>query len=179
MAANRSRVACNRRFALPSASRTWSKLFEASQACEPRRSSEATAEGIFEPRSAAGRSGRIEVGAPGVRRMWCWRCQIELPMLDEEEFAAVSAVMSQCMRAASAFRQEQSLPSEGLKVADRFKPALDLYQEITGFAETNANAIWHHRISDYGPDCGACGRPLRTPQAKRCLDCGAARPRCS
>ncbi len=53
--------------------------------------------------------------------------------------------------------------------------ALRLYQDMTGFRETNPDALWHHRLSLYGPPCKACGKPLRTPQAKLCAACGSER----
>ncbi len=49
---------------------------------------------------------------------------------------------------------------------------LDLYEHITGFKETNLNAIHHHRLSLYGSPCQVCGKPLRTPLARYCANCG-------
>ena len=51
-------------------------------------------------------------------------------------------------------------------------PALDQYFAITGFRESNWNAIWHHQLSDHGPPCRFCGKLLRTAKAKRCVECG-------
>jgi hypothetical protein len=51
---------------------------------------------------------------------------------------------------------------------------LQRYFEVAGFQETNANAIWHHQLSQYGPPCQNCGKPLRTPRAKICAACGTA-----
>jgi hypothetical protein len=53
--------------------------------------------------------------------------------------------------------------------------ALVTYERITGFRETNANALMHHRLKLYGPACTACGKPLRTPVASFCAVCGAKR----
>lgn len=52
---------------------------------------------------------------------------------------------------------------------------LTRYHELTGFAETNSNAVWHHVIALYGPPCAHCGKPLRTPRARLCAACGAQR----
>jgi hypothetical protein len=72
-------------------------------------------------------------------------------MLDEHEFSLVAAHFSK---------------------TDRGKAAVDEYNRITGFAETNWNAVWHHRISIYGPPCLRCGKVLRTPIAFKCFECG-------
>ncbi len=49
---------------------------------------------------------------------------------------------------------------------------LERYRRITGFQETNINAVHHHRLSLYGKPCPACGKPFRTPQARFCASCG-------
>lgn len=55
------------------------------------------------------------------------------------------------------------------------KAALQTIEKITGMQETNINAIWHHRASTFGPPCGNCGKPLRTPKAKFCSECGLSK----
>jgi hypothetical protein len=77
-----------------------------------------------------------------------------MPMLDEAEWARIGPLLS----------------DPGGREA-----ALDLYEEMTGLRETNINAIWHHRLKDYGLPCTECGKPLRTPQARFCAACGATR----
>ena len=81
-------------------------------------------------------------------------------MLDEQEFHQVMRLLD----------DGQSCLSSGW--AAIFGPALKEYERITGFVETNPNALHHHRISLYGPECRGCGRPLRTPKATRCASCG-------
>jgi hypothetical protein len=34
-----------------------------------------------------------------------------------------------------------------------------VYNDITGFGETKPVAIFHHRVSLYGPSCPDCGKP--------------------
>jgi hypothetical protein len=75
-------------------------------------------------------------------------------MLDEQEWDLVH----QCLLQGPAAKREA---------------ALARYFEITGFRETNPNAIWHHRLSLFGPPCASCGKLLRTPRAKLCAACGA------
>lgn len=91
------------------------------------------------------------------------QAQTEIPMLDKEEFAIAS-----------------KLYSEGFSIAkvnlqDRFKELLDYYNGLTGFGETEPNAIMHHAIELIGPDCENCGKPYRTPEAKICVLCGNKR----
>jgi len=84
---------------------------------------------------------------------------MDVPMLDEEEF-----------------KKAKELYSLGFKnaKADRFKPLLDYYKDLTGLVidEDEYNAIMHHRIAQYGPLCEKCGKPYRTPLAKSCAACG-------
>ncbi|AXX99693.1 hypothetical protein BAR1_04680 [Profundibacter amoris] len=61
---------------------------------------------------------------------------------------------------------------EGL-YSDRNTKFLAEYEKITGYRETNSNAIFHHIASQYGPPCAACNKPLRTPRATFCAACGA------
>jgi hypothetical protein len=99
--------------------------------------------------------------AEPVKRLWCWRCKTEVPMLNDEEFKRVS-----------------NLRNSGTEGGIREKmvgPLLREYERITGFAETNPNAIFHHVLSMYGPPCKKCGKPLRTPRAKLCGSCMAVR----
>jgi hypothetical protein len=49
------------------------------------------------------------------------------------------------------------------------------YHEITSFRETNVNALWHYRVSQFGSPCSSCSRPLRIPRARFCAECGALR----
>lgn len=54
------------------------------------------------------------------------------------------------------------------------KIVLERYFDITGFEETNANAVFHHVIAQHGPPCSNCGKPLRTPLARWCAACGSS-----
>ena len=92
-------------------------------------------------------------------------------MLDEQEFAGLQPLLSDGLRATREFRAKHGLPLEELDMTQGFQPALDAYERLTGFRETHPNALWHHRISLYGPLCSECGRPRRTPGASRCVDC--------
>lgn len=94
---------------------------------------------------------------------YCWRCKMEVPMLDKEEFAIASELYSKEFKKAILARQE------------RFKELLEYYNNLTGFRETEPNAIMHHSLEQIGPDCVNCGKPYRTPKAKLCASCGNKR----
>ena len=105
--------------------------------------------------------------------MWCWRCKMVLPMLDEEEFSVVSNLYSQGMRGTKEFREKHNIPLSDAPIKELFRPVREAYQRLTGWEEEqHQNAVMHHRISIYGPPCEGCGKPLRTPQASFCAACG-------
>lgn len=111
------------------------------------------------------------------RVLYCWRCDMGLPMLDEDEWAKLAPLLR---TAIPDFMDEHRVTGIGLGEAQSSgvfgARALAFYRELTGFDETNVNALHHHRISLYGPPCAACGKPLRTPRARLCAACGHPRP---
>ena len=80
---------------------------------------------------------------------------MEIPMLEEHEWAELLPYLQQGSGGAQEVRAR--------------------YKQITGFDEPNPIAIWHHRFSLFGPPCEVCGKPLRTPRAKLCAECGNSR----
>lgn len=105
----------------------------------------------------------------------CWRCRTEIPMLDESEWERMHPRLTGRIEGVKAYRQ-----AHGVGIAEARKhldgEALDLYREMTGYVETNAEAIWHHRMAIYGPPCKSCGHLLRTPRASFCASCGTPAP---
>ena len=95
-------------------------------------------------------------------------------MLDEREWQQIGAPEGNLIQA---MKDYQSRYGVSLAVAKEEVPKeiLVRYKHLTGFEETNVNAIAHHRIEIHGPPCNACGKPLRTPVARRCVECGAVR----
>ncbi len=78
-------------------------------------------------------------------------------MLDEDEWLQVRPKIGK---------------GDGTDLRERkFSGFLAEYERITGFHETNPNAVFHHRLALYGPPCKKCGKPLRTPEAKLCGAC--------
>lgn len=87
---------------------------------------------------------------------------MEVPMLEKEEFKIAHRLYGEAF--------ERRKP--GMSRREIFKPLLDYYNELTGFGETEPNAIMHHQIDLYGPPCEKCGKPYRTPKASFCAACG-------
>ncbi|WP_143696738.1 hypothetical protein [Variovorax sp. YR752] len=107
--------------------------------------------------------------------MYCWRCKADMPMLTEEEWQAVNPIsyIEQVKR----YREETGCTLAEAQKAGLGYLSLAAYERITGFKETNPNALLHHRMSLYGPPCHECGKPLRTPAASFCASCSAERLR--
>ena len=111
-----------------------------------------------------------------MKMLWCWRCRQEMPMLEAEEFALVQQArmhgMAVVEREARRRGRVLNLMPPDTLIARHHQPVLEMYWLLTGFAETNASAVWHHVVDQYGPPCPQCHKPLRTPQARFCVACG-------
>ena len=97
---------------------------------------------------------------------------MEIPLLDEGEWELIHPLLVDGVRSLKDYRKQthESL-SETLE-KNQGLPVLIKYKELTGYTETNINAIWHHRRADFGPECDNCGKLFRTPKAKYCAECG-------
>ena len=96
-------------------------------------------------------------------------------MLTEEEWAVVAPHLSNGTEQIKRYREQHGCSLAEAQRKGFGQEALALYMQVTGFRETNAYALFHHRLSMYGPPCHACGKPLRTPQARYCAMCSAER----
>jgi hypothetical protein len=109
--------------------------------------------------------------------LWCWRCAGPMPMLDDDEFELVMAAQREGPSVVERERVRRGLPSQLPSRSPHARSPqlvamLDMYRLLTGFDETVPGAVAHHRISLYGPPCPGCKKPLRTANAKYCVDCG-------
>jgi hypothetical protein len=102
----------------------------------------------------------------------CGRCGKVVPFLDEAEWSQVEPLLQKSVRGVKQFRERTGATIEEALGENRATAALAKYSHLTGYFETNADAIWHHRLSDYGGPCAHCGELLRTPRAKYCVECG-------
>lgn len=85
-----------------------------------------------------------------------------VPMLNEVEFAIAREL----------YRKGFRNKPDTSEMNARFNELLEYYNKLTGFNETSANAIMHHRVENYGADCPNCCKPLRTKLARYCVECG-------
>jgi hypothetical protein len=99
---------------------------------------------------------------------------MDVPMLDDAEFAGIHALYQRLMRSKKDLATARNTSPDQPAAAAIFRPVLDEYNRITGFGETNHLAVLHHALSIYGPPCSHCGKPLRTPRARHCAACGSA-----
>ena len=108
--------------------------------------------------------------------MYCWRCQMDIPMLTEEEWKIIHPLLNSSVERIKQYRKQNNVSlSDALHSGIGHKATLEMYEKITGFKETNVNAIWHHRASLFGSLCKNCKKPLRTPKASFCAECGTAK----
>ena len=97
-----------------------------------------------------------------------------VPMLTNREWDEVQPLLRHDIERIKAHRNETGMAlRETLEQLDH--QACEKFLEITGFNETNPNAIWHHRLSAFGPECPKCGHLFRTAEAAFCANCGSGR----
>jgi len=90
---------------------------------------------------------------------------MELPMLDDEEFAVIRELYSAGYDFGRSKEQHNKTFSEPtLEV--RVGPMLFSCEKTTGMRETNPFAVMRHQISRHGPSRIHCGKPFRTSEAK-------------
>ncbi len=95
-------------------------------------------------------------------------------MLTDEEWEVIRPLLWADTKKIKSYREESGVGLREALDTLRFR-ACEKYYEITGFRETNPNALWHHYLSLYGPECINCGHLLRTPKASYCANCGASK----
>jgi hypothetical protein len=94
-------------------------------------------------------------------------------MFEEAEFDLLDGLFVECaaLIGAEAMQRRAVVPEQA---AEMFRPLFEEYERLTGVRLTHPKDFRHHRLADYGPPCSACGKPLRTPRASRCMECGTA-----
>lgn len=95
-------------------------------------------------------------------------------MLDDAEWAQIGAPGVNLVQAMKDYQKRHGVALDVAK-EEASKEIMARYKDLTGFEETNVYALYHHRVELYGPPCHVCGKALRTPVARRCVECGTSR----
>lgn len=115
------------------------------------------------------------------RQLWCWRCRQTVPMLESHEWAVIEKAREAGAHYATVLEHARAnlplghtftplRPHAGAS-QQRMAPLLLGHELFTG-GRPRPLEMLHHRIDLYGPPCSTCGKPLRTPIARRCASCG-------
>lgn len=110
-----------------------------------------------------------------MKLVWCWRCKRRVPMLDEGDYASITDAYG---IGADAVKQARVKESRALLESDEetlYRGVICRYRELTGASDVAGPEIMKHRLSLLGPPCENCGKELRTPLAKKCVECGHVR----
>jgi hypothetical protein len=94
-------------------------------------------------------------------------------MLEEDEWQQIAPFLRDALADIKNHRMTHRISPAEAKASGYDTQPLERYFQLTGFRETNVDALWHHRLALFGPPCRTCGKPLRTPRAKLCAGCGA------
>jgi Sigma-70 factor, region 1.1 len=108
--------------------------------------------------------------------LYCWRCKTEKHMLDISEWEKMEPLLNQMISDIKQHQENPAASTTDAKSEEFAQKALGLYFQFTGVRETDVNALWHHQFALFGPKCHSCKKPLRTPAAKVCAECGAVKP---
>lgn len=108
-----------------------------------------------------------------MRTVYCWRCDDEVPMLTETEYAPIMRLYGECLEKAKAARRQAGKAVSDPAVQECFQPVTALYETVTGRPRVDPQEVMHHRLMLVAPPCMECGKPLRTRRARACAACGA------
>ena len=72
--------------------------------------------------------------------IWCWRCKMEVPMLDEVEYAQVIHLYSEVIRGTKDLRREKSLSLGATSLHELFRFVCDRHEESAGVKNCHENA---------------------------------------
>jgi Sigma-70 factor, region 1.1 len=108
--------------------------------------------------------------------LYCWRCKTEKYMLGISEWQKMEPLLNQMINNIKQHQENPDASTADAKGQGFAQKALDLYFQFTGVKEIDVGALWHHQFALFGPECHSCKKPIRTPAAKVCAECGAVKP---
>ncbi|MDX8351927.1 hypothetical protein [Cognatiyoonia sp. IB215182] len=106
--------------------------------------------------------------------LYCYALRRVTPLLDEEEWSVLKPHLDNRLNEIKEYR-EQHHCSISEAAAKSSASSLRVYEQLTGARLDHPDQLWRVRRTQYGPVCTQCGKPLRTPRAKFCAECGCLR----
>ena len=102
---------------------------------------------------------------------YSYRLKREVAMLSDEEYLPVQQALWERLAAVKEYRVEHRA---SIEVAQRnvHPVSIAYYERLTGQRLVSVNDLYHVQNSRFGSDCSSCQKPLRTPRAKMCAECG-------
>jgi hypothetical protein len=98
-----------------------------------------------------------------------------VPMFDEDEFQSIRDAYQIGTLGLKASLQLEARPFEEGDKDVILSEVAPRYRTITGLSSEVPQDVLKHRLSLVGPPCEKCGKELRTPLAKKCVECGHLR----
>lgn len=97
--------------------------------------------------------------------------------MDQGEFEELQAAHRAAIEGIIDFRSRRNATLDEVPFADFHHPVQLIYQRLSRDAGLEAPIVEFEHLLDhaaerFGPPCRGCGRPLRTPKAKLCAECG-------
>jgi len=100
-----------------------------------------------------------------------------VPLLDEDEWQEVEGLIKSRSGFIMAYKKETGCSLEDArKYEPRGQEALERYFQICGQRLDHPAELYGVRLSRLGAVCPSCDKPLRTPKAKMCVECGYELP---
>jgi len=96
-------------------------------------------------------------------------------MLDEREYESISSGIGSGTLSVKHRLRTESRPKKKSDEADLYRELAARYRELTDVSDVNPREILRHCLSLVGPPCDNCGKELRTPRARKCLEGGHVR----
>ncbi len=106
-----------------------------------------------------------------MKTYFCFHCKTRMPYLEEEEWARVSPLLNVSVQAIKDYREAHGCDLKTAKM-NCIPEVTREFESITGVANVDYGVIAHHRLQDWGQECGKCDALLRTPKAVHCANCG-------
>ena len=112
--------------------------------------------------------------------LYCWRCGTDVPVMNEQESAQLEEAHRTAITGIMDYRARRNVPLAEVPLEEFHRPVQLTYQRLSRAAGFDAPIVpfehlLDHSATRFGPPCEKCGKPLRTPKAKLCAECGAPR----